>query len=218
MEVSHLKHSINQLKERVVNYAALNMNVAAKTQFSPGSQKLYNQFTLCKSFGIIRIRIVELWQKNVFKKVKAGYTLKISLVQRHKKTGPFATGSRDNERQMFAESWGKFALNCFIKTHCRSSYLCVLSCSLTSDEVRKLYWKGGAEANESTDIVFLSRQVSELETLCGTSVLVLVVALEGKRNRSMTRRQIQDLDKYIITAQGHFLKNHKAEFFFFLLF
>ncbi|XP_042274581.1 uridine diphosphate glucose pyrophosphatase NUDT22 [Thunnus maccoyii] len=32
-----------------------------------------------------------------------------------------------------------------------------VSCSLTSDEVRKLYWKGGAEANESTDIVFLSR-------------------------------------------------------------
>lgn len=32
-----------------------------------------------------------------------------------------------------------------------------ISCSLTSDEVRKLYWKGGAEAHESTDIVFLSR-------------------------------------------------------------
>ncbi|XP_070769448.1 uridine diphosphate glucose pyrophosphatase NUDT22 [Enoplosus armatus] len=32
-----------------------------------------------------------------------------------------------------------------------------VSCSLTSDEVRKLYWKGGAEAHESTDIVFLSR-------------------------------------------------------------
>uniref|UniRef100_A0A1A8M1G2 Nudix (Nucleoside diphosphate linked moiety X)-type motif 22 n=1 Tax=Nothobranchius pienaari TaxID=704102 RepID=A0A1A8M1G2_9TELE len=32
-----------------------------------------------------------------------------------------------------------------------------VSCSLTSDEVRKLYWKGGAEANESTDVVFLSR-------------------------------------------------------------
>lgn len=36
----------------------------------------------------------------------------------------------------------------------------LLSCSLTSEEVRKLYWKGGAEASESTDIVFLSRQVS----------------------------------------------------------
>lgn len=35
--------------------------------------------------------------------------------------------------------------------------ICVLSCSLTSNEVRKLYWKGGAEANESTDVVFLSR-------------------------------------------------------------
>ncbi|KAF0039823.1 hypothetical protein F2P81_008058 [Scophthalmus maximus] len=32
-----------------------------------------------------------------------------------------------------------------------------VSCSLTSDEVRELYWKGGAEAHESTDIVFLSR-------------------------------------------------------------
>ncbi|XP_026213518.1 uridine diphosphate glucose pyrophosphatase NUDT22 [Anabas testudineus] len=32
-----------------------------------------------------------------------------------------------------------------------------VSCSLTSDEVRKLYWKGGAEAHESTDIVFISK-------------------------------------------------------------
>ncbi|KAM4621138.1 uridine diphosphate glucose pyrophosphatase NUDT22 isoform 2-T3 [Polymixia lowei] len=32
-----------------------------------------------------------------------------------------------------------------------------VSCSLTSDEVRKLYWQGGVEAHESTDIVFLSR-------------------------------------------------------------
>ncbi|XP_040904604.1 uridine diphosphate glucose pyrophosphatase NUDT22 [Toxotes jaculatrix] len=32
-----------------------------------------------------------------------------------------------------------------------------VSCSLTRDEVRKMYWKGGAEAHESTDIVFLSR-------------------------------------------------------------
>lgn len=39
---------------------------------------------------------------------------------------------------------------------------CVLSCSLTSDDVRRLYWKGGAEASESTDIVFLSQQVSGL--------------------------------------------------------
>ncbi|XP_029918596.1 uridine diphosphate glucose pyrophosphatase NUDT22 [Myripristis murdjan] len=30
-----------------------------------------------------------------------------------------------------------------------------ISCSLTSDEVRELYWRGGAEAHESTDIVFL---------------------------------------------------------------
>ncbi|XP_032411393.1 uridine diphosphate glucose pyrophosphatase NUDT22 [Xiphophorus hellerii] len=31
-----------------------------------------------------------------------------------------------------------------------------ISCSLSSDEVRTLYWKGGAEANESTDVIFLS--------------------------------------------------------------
>ncbi|XP_013861103.1 uridine diphosphate glucose pyrophosphatase NUDT22 [Austrofundulus limnaeus] len=31
-----------------------------------------------------------------------------------------------------------------------------VSCSLRSDEVRHLYWEGGAEANESTDVVFLS--------------------------------------------------------------
>ncbi|XP_061581539.1 uridine diphosphate glucose pyrophosphatase NUDT22 [Cololabis saira] len=33
-----------------------------------------------------------------------------------------------------------------------------VSCSLTSEEVRNLYWKGGAEANESTDVIFLSRK------------------------------------------------------------
>uniref|UniRef100_A0A8C5E3L1 Nudix (nucleoside diphosphate linked moiety X)-type motif 22 n=1 Tax=Gouania willdenowi TaxID=441366 RepID=A0A8C5E3L1_GOUWI len=43
-------------------------------------------------------------------------------------------------------------------------------CSLTSDEVRSLYWKGGAEAHESTDIVFLSRTVS-LEQLHRSSPL-----------------------------------------------
>ncbi|XP_058506360.1 uridine diphosphate glucose pyrophosphatase NUDT22 [Solea solea] len=32
-----------------------------------------------------------------------------------------------------------------------------VSCSLTSEDVRQLYWKGGAEAHESTDIIFLSR-------------------------------------------------------------
>lgn len=41
-------------------------------------------------------------------------------------------------------------------------FVLILSCSLTSDEVRKLYWKGGAEANESTDIVFLRRQVRNI--------------------------------------------------------
>ncbi|XP_028315538.1 uridine diphosphate glucose pyrophosphatase-like [Gouania willdenowi] len=44
-----------------------------------------------------------------------------------------------------------------------------VSCSLTSDEVRSLYWKGGAEAHESTDIVFLSR--TELEQLHRSSPL-----------------------------------------------
>uniref|UniRef100_A0A8C5E357 Nudix (nucleoside diphosphate linked moiety X)-type motif 22 n=1 Tax=Gouania willdenowi TaxID=441366 RepID=A0A8C5E357_GOUWI len=39
-----------------------------------------------------------------------------------------------------------------------------VSCSLTSDEVRSLYWKGGAEAHESTDIVFLSRTVSVMHS------------------------------------------------------
>ncbi|XP_068182368.1 uridine diphosphate glucose pyrophosphatase NUDT22 [Antennarius striatus] len=33
-----------------------------------------------------------------------------------------------------------------------------VSCSMTSNDVRRLYWKGGAEAQESTDIVFLSRR------------------------------------------------------------
>uniref|UniRef100_A0AAQ4QG67 Nudix (nucleoside diphosphate linked moiety X)-type motif 22 n=1 Tax=Gasterosteus aculeatus aculeatus TaxID=481459 RepID=A0AAQ4QG67_GASAC len=32
-----------------------------------------------------------------------------------------------------------------------------VSCSLTSDEVRRLYRKGGAEASESTDIIFLCK-------------------------------------------------------------
>ena len=38
----------------------------------------------------------------------------------------------------------------------------ICSCSLTSEEVRELYWRGGAEANESTDIVFLSTKVGDL--------------------------------------------------------
>ncbi|KAG7276942.1 hypothetical protein CRUP_010262 [Coryphaenoides rupestris] len=33
-----------------------------------------------------------------------------------------------------------------------------VSCCLTSEEVREFYWRGGAEANESTDIVFVSRK------------------------------------------------------------
>uniref|UniRef100_A0A3Q2YGG9 Nudix (nucleoside diphosphate linked moiety X)-type motif 22 n=1 Tax=Hippocampus comes TaxID=109280 RepID=A0A3Q2YGG9_HIPCM len=38
-----------------------------------------------------------------------------------------------------------------------------ISCSLSSDKIRELYWKGGAEANESTDIVFLSRETLRLD-------------------------------------------------------
>uniref|UniRef100_A0A3P8SLE2 Nudix (nucleoside diphosphate linked moiety X)-type motif 22 n=1 Tax=Amphiprion percula TaxID=161767 RepID=A0A3P8SLE2_AMPPE len=44
-----------------------------------------------------------------------------------------------------------------------------VSCSLTSDEVRKLYWKGGPEAHESTDVIFLSR--TELLQLDSSSPL-----------------------------------------------
>ncbi|XP_053179416.1 uridine diphosphate glucose pyrophosphatase NUDT22 [Scomber japonicus] len=44
-----------------------------------------------------------------------------------------------------------------------------VSCSLTSDEVKKLYWEGGAEAQESTDIVFISR--TELLQLDSSSAL-----------------------------------------------
>ncbi|XP_051907463.1 uridine diphosphate glucose pyrophosphatase NUDT22 isoform X1 [Hippocampus zosterae] len=44
-----------------------------------------------------------------------------------------------------------------------------ISCSLSSDKIRELYWKGGAEANESTDIVFLSR--AETLRLDGSSPL-----------------------------------------------
>uniref|UniRef100_A0A3Q3JQ61 Nudix hydrolase domain-containing protein n=1 Tax=Monopterus albus TaxID=43700 RepID=A0A3Q3JQ61_MONAL len=40
-----------------------------------------------------------------------------------------------------------------------------VSCSLTSDEVRKLYWKGGAEASESTDIVFLNSILTSVSPL-----------------------------------------------------
>uniref|UniRef100_A0A3Q2Z913 Nudix (nucleoside diphosphate linked moiety X)-type motif 22 n=1 Tax=Hippocampus comes TaxID=109280 RepID=A0A3Q2Z913_HIPCM len=39
-----------------------------------------------------------------------------------------------------------------------------ISCSLSSDKIRELYWKGGAEANESTDIVFLTAQKNILTT------------------------------------------------------
>ncbi|XP_051277102.1 uridine diphosphate glucose pyrophosphatase NUDT22 [Dicentrarchus labrax] len=71
-----------------------------------------------------------------------------------------------------------------------------VSCSLTSDEVRKLYWKGGAEANESTDIVFLSRaDVLQLDRsspvwaeLCpsakGAVLLYQTVKPDGERSQS----------------------------------
>ncbi|XP_026186805.1 LOW QUALITY PROTEIN: uridine diphosphate glucose pyrophosphatase NUDT22 [Mastacembelus armatus] len=40
-----------------------------------------------------------------------------------------------------------------------------ISCSLASEEVRKLYWKGGVEAHESTDIIFLDRtEVAQLDS------------------------------------------------------
>lgn len=32
-------------------------------------------------------------------------------------------------------------------------------CSLTTEEVKDFYWRGGPEAHESTDIVFLSQSV-----------------------------------------------------------
>ncbi|XP_041800025.1 uridine diphosphate glucose pyrophosphatase NUDT22 [Chelmon rostratus] len=74
-----------------------------------------------------------------------------------------------------------------------------VSCSLTADEVRKLYWKGGAEAHESTDIVFLSKtEVLQLDRsrplwseLCpsakGAVLLYQTVKPDGERGQS--RRQ-----------------------------
>ncbi|XP_029368193.1 uridine diphosphate glucose pyrophosphatase NUDT22 [Echeneis naucrates] len=71
-----------------------------------------------------------------------------------------------------------------------------VSCSLTSDEVRKLYWEGGAEAHESTDIVFLSRrEVLQLDRsrslwteLCpsakGAVMLYQTVKPDAERERS----------------------------------
>uniref|UniRef100_A0A8C9VQE6 Nudix (nucleoside diphosphate linked moiety X)-type motif 22 n=1 Tax=Scleropages formosus TaxID=113540 RepID=A0A8C9VQE6_SCLFO len=37
-----------------------------------------------------------------------------------------------------------------------------VSCSLTSKEVKKLYWEGGPEASESTDIIFLNKEVKRI--------------------------------------------------------
>ncbi|XP_067373793.1 uridine diphosphate glucose pyrophosphatase NUDT22 isoform X1 [Channa argus] len=51
-------------------------------------------------------------------------------------------------------------------------------CSLTSDEVRTLYWKGGAEANESTNIIFVSKQ--ELLQLDKSSPLWLELCPSAK--------------------------------------
>nr|XP_046261282.1 uridine diphosphate glucose pyrophosphatase NUDT22 [Scatophagus argus] len=71
-----------------------------------------------------------------------------------------------------------------------------VSCSLTSDEVRKLYWKGGAEAHESTDIAFVSTtEVLQLDRssplwseLCpsakGAVLLYQAVKPDGERGRS----------------------------------
>ncbi|KAM9356837.1 uridine diphosphate glucose pyrophosphatase NUDT22 [Symphorus nematophorus] len=73
-----------------------------------------------------------------------------------------------------------------------------VSCSLTSEEVRKLYWKGGAEAHESTDIVFLSRmEVLQLDKssplwaeLCpsakGAVLLYQTVKPDGEQDQTTT--------------------------------
>ncbi|XP_034037357.1 uridine diphosphate glucose pyrophosphatase NUDT22 [Thalassophryne amazonica] len=53
-----------------------------------------------------------------------------------------------------------------------------ISCSLFSDAVRKLYWKGGPEAHESTDIVFLSRK--EILQLDSSSPLWLELCPSAK--------------------------------------
>ena len=41
----------------------------------------------------------------------------------------------------------------------------VIRCSLTTEEVKDFYWRGGPEAHESTDIVFLSRGVRHIALL-----------------------------------------------------
>ncbi|XP_012711498.2 uridine diphosphate glucose pyrophosphatase NUDT22 [Fundulus heteroclitus] len=73
-----------------------------------------------------------------------------------------------------------------------------ISCSLSSDEVRRLYWKGGAEANESTDVVFLSRtEVLQLNRssplwseMCpsakGAMLLYQMVKPEGEPSKEST--------------------------------
>lgn len=67
-----------------------------------------------------------------------------------------------------------------------------ISCSLSSDQVKSLYLKGGAEANESTDIIFVSKknmiQLNEKKDLwselCpsakGAILLYQTVILDGK--------------------------------------
>ena len=54
----------------------------------------------------------------------------------------------------------------------------IYSCSLTSEEVRELYWRGGAEANESTDIVFLSTKARDRIHHLHTYWISLCILLE----------------------------------------
>uniref|UniRef100_UPI003AAB95EF uridine diphosphate glucose pyrophosphatase NUDT22 n=1 Tax=Centroberyx gerrardi TaxID=166262 RepID=UPI003AAB95EF len=78
-----------------------------------------------------------------------------------------------------------------------------ISCSLTSDEVRELYWRGGAEAHESTDIVFLSRTDvlrldrssplwSELCPSAKGAVLLYQLVMPDRQQDSSKRSDTQD--------------------------
>ncbi|XP_071400853.1 uridine diphosphate glucose pyrophosphatase NUDT22 [Centroberyx affinis] len=78
-----------------------------------------------------------------------------------------------------------------------------ISCSLTSDEVRELYWRGGAEAHESTDIVFLSKTDvlrldrssplwSELCPSAKGAVLLYQLVMPDRQQDSSRRSDTQD--------------------------
>ncbi|XP_068445085.1 uridine diphosphate glucose pyrophosphatase NUDT22 [Clinocottus analis] len=82
-----------------------------------------------------------------------------------------------------------------------------VSCSLTSDEVRKLYLKGGAEASESTDIIFLGRtEVLQLDRssplwseLCpsakGAVLLYQTVKPDSERGQSTRHDTTEDTSR-----------------------